>query len=104
MENYSAYSAPEIVRILGARFKDYRMRANLTQKEVSEKAGITIQTIHRFESGLANNITLGNFLMLLKTVGSLRDLDSLMPEQPESPYLLKNRKKTQRIRHKKEQL
>lgn len=104
MERYSEYSAPELVRMLGARFKDYRMRANLTQKEVSEKAGVTIQTIHRFESGIAHNISLGTFLLLLKAVGSINDLDKLIPEQPESPYLFNNKRKTQRIRHKKEQL
>jgi len=28
---------PELVRMLGSRFKEYRMRCNLTQKEVADK-------------------------------------------------------------------
>ena len=28
---------PELVRLLGSRFKEYRMRCNLTQKEVADK-------------------------------------------------------------------
>ena len=102
MNNYSEYSAPELVRMLGIRFKDYRLRANMTQKEIAEATGLTIPTIQRFENGLSNNISLGTFLLLMKAVGCINDLDELMPEQPESPYLYNgNNKKAQRVRHKK---
>jgi transcriptional regulator with XRE-family HTH domain len=102
MEDYSEYSATELVRILGSRFKDYRLRANMTQKEVAEMAGLSMMTIYRFENGTIKNISLGTFLLLLKAVGSINDLHELMPEQPESPYLYKdNQKKAQRVRHKK---
>ena len=101
MKDYSEYSAPEMVRMLGIRFKDYRLRANMTQKEIAEVTGLTIPTIQRFENGLSNNISLGTFLLLLKAVGSINGLDELMPEQPESPYLYKESKKIQRVRHKR---
>lgn len=101
-EDYSDYSAPELVQMLGLRFKDYRMRANMTQKEVAEMAGLSVLTIHRFENGTVKNISLGTFLLLLKSVGCINNLDELMPEQPESPYLYKdNHQKAQRVRHKK---
>ena len=51
MNDYCDYSAPELVKMLGRRFKDYRMRANWTQKEVAEMSGLSILTIHRFENG-----------------------------------------------------
>lgn len=102
MENYFEYSSPELVRMLGSRFKEYRLRVNMTQKEVAEMSGLSVLTIHRFENGTTGNISLGNFLLLLKSVGCINDLDELMPEQPESPYLYKeNNKKAQRVRHKK---
>lgn len=102
MNDYLEYSAPELVRMLGIRFKDYRLRANMTQKEVAEVTGLTIPTIQRFENGLSNNISLGTFLLLLKAVGCINDLNELMPEQPESPYLYNdNKRKAQRVRHKK---
>ena len=101
-EDYSGYSVPDIVRMFGKRFKDYRLRANLTQKEVAEAAGLSVLTIHRFENGTAKNISLSTFLLLLKSVGSINDLNELMPEQPESPYLYKeNHQKAQRVRHKR---
>lgn len=100
MEDYSEYSVTELVRLLGSRFKDYRLRANMTQKEVAEMSGLSMMTIHRFENGTVKNISLGTFLLLLKAVGSINDLNELMPEQPESPYLYKdNQKKAQRVRH-----
>ena len=34
MADYYEYSTPELVRLLGERFKEYRMRCNFTQKEV----------------------------------------------------------------------
>ena len=72
MVDYYEYSIPELVKLLGARFKDYRLRSHMTQKEVSEQSGITITTIHK-----------------------------LMPDLPPSAYLMKEEKKVQRIRHKK---
>ena len=102
MEDYSDYSAPELVRMLGSRFKDYRLRANMTQKEVAEMAGLSVLTVYRFENGTVTNIALSSFLLLLKTVGCINDLRALMPEQPESLYIYKDdRKKVQRVRHKK---
>ena len=102
MIDYSEYSVTELVRLLGSRFKEYRLRANMTQQDVAEMTGLSMLTIHRFENGAVKNISLGTFLLLLKAVGSINDLNELMPEQPESPYLYNdNQKKAQRVRHKK---
>ena len=75
----------------------------MTQKEVAERAGLSVVTVYKFESGAANNLSLGTFLLLLKAVGWIEALDELMPELPPSPYLMKdNDRKVQRIRHKQE--
>ncbi|MDO4497296.1 MAG: helix-turn-helix transcriptional regulator [Bacteroidales bacterium] len=101
MADYYEYSIPELIRLLGARFKDYRLRSNMTQKEVSEQSGITITTIHKFENGVTGNMSLSTFLLLMKAIGQLDALDELLPELPPSAYLMKEEKKVQRIRHKK---
>ena len=95
------YSTPELVGLLGSRFKEYRMRCNLTQKEVAELSGIGLTTIHKFENGTASNISLSTFILLLKVVGQINALDGVLPELPVSPYLIKEEKKAQRIRHPK---
>ena len=101
MADYYEYSIPELIKMLGARFKDYRLRCNMTQKEVSERSGITITTIHKFENGTGGNVSLGTFILLMKSIGRLDAIDGLLPELPPSAYLVKDEKKVQRIRHKK---
>lgn len=103
MADFYEYSTPELVRLLGERFRDYRMRCNLTQKEVAERSGMGLTTIHKFENGTARNISLSTFILLLKVVGQINALDDVLPELPESPYLIrKEEKKAQRIRHTKQ--
>ena len=102
MADLYEYSTPELVRLLGIRFKEYRMRCNFTQKEVAEQSGVGLTTIHKFENGTASNLSLSTFILLLKVVGQINSLDDLLPELPESPYLIRNdEKKAQRIRHSK---
>ena len=110
MVDFYEYSTPELVRLLGNRFKEYRIRCNLTQKDVSEQSGIGLTTIHKFENGTAGNISLSTFIVLLKVVGQIntciRDrintIDNIFPELPESPYLMRrDDKKVQRVRHSK---
>ena len=102
MANFYEYSTPELVRLLGERFKEYRMRCNLTQKEVAEQSGIGLTTIHKFENGTAGNLSLSTFILLLKVIDQVDALDDVLPELPESPYLVRREeKKAQRIRHTK---
>ncbi len=102
MKDLNVYSIPELIHLLGSRFRDYRQRANLTQKDVADKTGLSTITISKFENGSSNNLSLGTFLLLLKSVGWIEALDEFMPELPPSPYLMKgDNKKVQRIRHKK---
>lgn len=101
MTDYYAYSIPELIRLLGARFKDYRLRSHMTQKDVAEQSGISVNTITKFENGVTGSLSLSTFLLLMKAIGQIEALDDMMPELPESAYLQRGRKKVQRIRHKK---
>ena len=102
MADLYEYSTPELVRLLGTLFKEYRLRCNLTQKEVAERSGVGLTTIHKFENGSAGNLSLSTFVLLLKVVGQINSLDNLLPELPPSPYLVRrDEKKAQRIRHTK---
>ena len=101
MFDYYEYSIPELISLLGQRFKDYRLRSEMTQKDVAEQSGITINTIHKFENGKAGNMSLGTFLMLMKSISCIQQLDEVLPELPESAYLVNEGKKVQRIRHRK---
>ena len=86
MADYYEYSIPELIKLLGARFKDYRLRSNMTQKDVSEQSGITITTIHKFENGTSGNMSLGTFLLLMKAIGQI--VDFLMPTPPSQYFFI----------------
>lgn len=93
-------ATPDVLRNLGNRFRDYRMRLRMTRKEVSEAAGIGMTTLYKFESGNMTDISFSTLLRLLRAVGLGGNWDALLPELPESPYLYDdNGKKAQRVRH-----
>ena len=96
--DFYEYSTPEFVRLLGTRFKEYRIRCNLTQKDVSEQSGVGLTTIHKFENGTAGNISLSTFIVLLKVVGQINTIDYILPELPESPYLVRKDAKGTQLR------
>lgn len=93
----------EIVATLGNRFKDYRIACNMTQKDVSDKSGVSVVTIRKFENGQLYNMTLGTFIALLKAIDFTQGLDELLPEIPVSPYELEKiqQGKRKRVRHEK---
>ncbi len=95
-----ALSTTDIIRNLGMRFRDYRLRMRMTRKEVSERAAIGMTTLYKFESGNMTDISFHTIIQLLRAVGLIENWEALLPELPESPYLYDDKgKKTQRIRH-----
>ena len=95
------YSTTEIIHILGSRVRMYRIRIGLTQKELSERAGISIPTLQAFEGGNNNDMSLTTLLRILRVLGQLDGVNSLLPNIPDSPYNLRDGETPiKRIRHK----
>lgn len=95
-------ATPDVIRNLGMRFRDYRLRLRMTRKEVSEAAAIGMTTLYRFESGNMTDISFSTLYRLLRVIGLATSWESLMPGLPESPYTYDDKgKKMQRIRHRK---
>lgn len=93
-------STPEIIRNLGLRFREYRMRLRMTRKEVAEAAAIGMTTLYKFESGNMTDISFSTLQRLLRVIGLERNWEELLPELPESPYMYNDRDhKIRRIRH-----
>ena len=93
-------ATPDVIRNLGMRFRDYRLRLRMTRKEVSEAASIGMTTLYMFESGNMTDISFSTLLRLLKAIDLEENWDTLLPELPESPYMYNdNEKKAQRGRH-----
>lgn len=88
MVDANELSGPDWVKLLGCRFRACRMASRQTQQEVAVKSGVTVQTIRKFEQGKADNITMTNFIALMKTIGMVENIEALLPEIPLSPYLI----------------
>lgn len=84
------------------RFRDYRMRMQMTRKEISEAAAIGMTTLYKFESGNMTDISFDTLLRLLRAIGLYENWNALLPELPESPYLYDDKdRKRQRVRKSK---
>lgn len=90
----------DIIRNLGQRFKEYRLRMELTQKEVAERAALSIPTIYKFETGNLTDISMLTFLKLMRVIELEGNWANLIPLLPDSPYMYKENKRKKRVRHK----
>ena len=96
-------SNSDIVRLLGLRFRQYRIAMQMKQSEVAQKAGLSVFTLSQFENGRSSNITMANLAALLRIIGLLENVDQLLPELPMSPYELERiqKKERKRVRNEK---
>ena len=80
-----------ILESLGERIAAIRLSLNLTQEELAEEAGLGVRTLQRLESG-ESATRLSGFLRVCRVLGLLENLDTFVPEPPQSPMeLLKYR-------------
>ncbi len=89
MEQAEHTTNSDILLLLAKRLKDYRLAARMSQKELAEKSGVSQTTISHFEQGVNRNLTLGNFISLLRVLGLEQRVVEVMPELPMSPMALR---------------
>ena len=99
--DWTGLSNSVIVKEIGKRLKEYRLKKRLSQQELAHQAGISLFTVSKMESGKPVSVN-----MLLRVMRVLRLLDNfefLLPEIGPSPVeMLKLKGKTpKRIRTKK---
>lgn len=100
MDNIYALSNAELARMLGRRFKTYRIKCRMTQAEMSEQTGVSVPTIRAFENGRLANVSLQVLLALMRAVGQLEQIDGLFPEILESPKdVFEGKRQPKRVRH-----
>jgi transcriptional regulator with XRE-family HTH domain len=89
MNEISYTTNQDIISLLCQRLKEYRLAARISQKEMADKSGVSLTTISHLEQGVNRNITLNNFISLLRVVGMEQRLSELLPELPMPPITLK---------------
>lgn len=89
MNNADYVTNQDIMLLLAKRIKEYRLAARMSQKEMAEKSGVSLATISHFEQGVNQNMTLNNFISLLRIIGMEQRISDLLPELPMPPMALK---------------
>lgn len=79
----------EILTLLAARMRDYRLAARMSQKELAEQSGVSLATICHFEQGVSRNLTLANFISLLRALGQEQRMAEVLPKLPMTPLALR---------------
>ena len=93
--DYYGMSDKAILGEIGKRLKSKRLRKNLSQQELGERAGLSRNTISDMEGG--GSTTLHNFIRILRVLDSLDELEHLLPEPGISPVqMLRMKGKTRK--------
>jgi len=85
-----------LLRDLGQRLRQARLRRNLSQQELAEKAGLNRTTISEYERG-ASTSTL-TLVQVLRALERLEELENFLPDPGPSPLELAQRQGHQRQR------
>jgi len=84
--NLSAMTDTAIQSMLGERIKVERLNQNRTQMEIARAAGVGIKLVERLENG--SGCHLRNLIKILRALGKIDQVDSLLPEPGISPLVL----------------
>lgn len=72
-----------VMKEIGARIKRGRLDMQLSQKELAERAGISMRTMSTVENG--GDVRLESLIRVLRAMGQLENLNLLLPELAFNP-------------------
>lgn len=76
----------EILKKIGVKLKEVRLEANMKQKELSERSGLSMFSISQIETG--HNTSLLSLIQLLKALNRMDLLEPFLKEREVDPELL----------------
>ena len=76
----------ELQVVLGERLRALRLSRNFSQRELADKAGVSLRALHNLEAGSGS--TLETFLRVLKALNAVDAIDALLPQPKVSPLAL----------------
>jgi transcriptional regulator with XRE-family HTH domain len=83
MEIHSELSDDAALAEIGRRLARWRLDRNLTQGQLAAEAGVSRDTVQSLERG--HNVTVIGLFRMLRALGLLDGLESLVPEPLQSP-------------------
>ena len=94
--DFTTMNDKAILEELGVRIQRRRLALNISQLELSRKAGVARKVIQNIESGQSS--TLKGLVRTMRALGLIRELDLFIPEPGISPLELAKLKGHQRQR------
>ncbi len=79
--DYGAFLNQDILEDLGSKLKQRRLNQNLSSASLAKSSGVSVRTILGFERG-EKNISLVNFIELLRALDLLNNLANLITDLP----------------------
>lgn len=95
MFDYYTASDKAVLKEIGKRLQALRLRRNVTQEELAERATLSPTTIKTLEKGSGKLV---NLIAVLRELNALQELDNFIPEPKLSPVRLAATKAKQRQR------
>jgi len=82
-----SYKTPEELQIvMGERLRSLRLSRNLTQRELADKAGLSLRALHNLEAGAGS--TIESLVRVLKALNTANAIELLAPQSQVSPLML----------------
>jgi DNA-binding XRE family transcriptional regulator len=99
--DWNSMSNDNVAQEIGKRLKTHRINKRFTQKQLAEKAGVSLFTIVQIEKGKPVSISM--LIPVLRVLRLLDNMELLIPEPQISPVALLNQKNihAKRVRSKK---
>lgn len=92
--NYEEITDQELLQRIGCKLKEIRLEQNIKQKELAEKAGLSMFSISQMETG--HNTSMQSIIQVLRALGRMDMLDAfILYKDEENP--LADRQRVSRV-------
>lgn len=92
---YEEISDTELLLKIGNKLKELRLEQNIKQKELAEKAGLSMFSISQMETG--HNTSVQSIIQVLRALGKMEMLDAFIKNNKEEDNPLADRQRVSRI-------
>ena len=70
------------------KIRKLRRSCCISQTELAQKSGVSIAAIKRIEAGTVTDLNICTLVKILRACGKLEGMAELIPDVPESPFLI----------------
>lgn len=98
LDRYTIYefSDEAIVTEICRKVKALRRSCCVSQQEFAERSGVSIASVKRIEAGTVADLNIGTLIKIMRACGVLEGFADLVPDVPESPFLIDRKTGTKR--------